>query len=122
LGHVLRQQGELRPALAALRRGHELGSRRATWPYKSAQWVTQCERLIALDDDLPRLLAGQAAPDGPAGWAEVAGLCTLKRLHPSAVRCYEKAFAAQPALRGVHGYNAACAAALAVAGRGEDAA
>jgi tetratricopeptide (TPR) repeat protein len=53
LGHALRLQGRFAEAAAALRRGHELGSRRPTWPYPSARWVQDCERL-----------AGQARPGG----------------------------------------------------------
>jgi tetratricopeptide (TPR) repeat protein len=47
LGHALREVGHLEAALAELRRGHELGSRRPGWPYPSAQWVKDCERLTA---------------------------------------------------------------------------
>src|SRR5206468_2126751 len=56
LGHALREQGEFRKALMALRRGHELGSRRRDWRYPSAQWVRQCERLVELDEQLPAFL------------------------------------------------------------------
>ena len=56
---------------------------------------------------------------------ELAGLCTLKRLHRAAARFYEEAFAAAPELamnlRAGHRYNAACAAALAGCGQGQDA-
>jgi serine/threonine protein kinase/Flp pilus assembly protein TadD len=125
LAGALRQQGEFREALAELRRGHELGSRSPRWRYPSAEWVRQGERLVELDEQLPAFLAGKTRPAGPAERIELAGLCSLKRFHRAAARFYEEAFAAQPrlaeALGAGHRYNAACAAALAGCGRGQDA-
>jgi serine/threonine protein kinase/Flp pilus assembly protein TadD len=46
LGLALWRQGQLAEALAELRRGHELGSRRPDWPYPSARWVAECQRLV----------------------------------------------------------------------------
>jgi hypothetical protein len=73
---------------------------------------------------LPDLLSGKATPAGPAERIELAGLCSLKRLHHAEARFYAEAFA-QPkladGLKAAHRYNAACAAALAAAGRGKDA-
>jgi tetratricopeptide (TPR) repeat protein len=126
LGHTLRQQGHFREALGELRRGHDLGSRNARWPYPSAQWVRQCERLVELDERLPGILQGKTTPAGPAERIELAGLCALKRLNRAAARFYEQAFAAQRQLEedlgAGHRYNAACAAALAGRGEGKDAA
>jgi hypothetical protein len=71
---------------------------------------------------LPDLLSGKATPAGPAERIELAGLCSLKRLHDAEARFYAEAFA-QPkladGLKAAHRYNAACAAALAAAGKGE---
>jgi tetratricopeptide (TPR) repeat protein len=47
LGHALRGQGHYQEALAAFRRGHELGSRIPGWRYPSARWVKECEALAA---------------------------------------------------------------------------
>src|SRR5262249_59110865 len=62
---------------------------------------------------------------GPTDRIDLAGQCTGKRLHRAAVRFYEEAFAAQPKLAddldAAHRYNAACAAALAGCGAGQDA-
>jgi tetratricopeptide (TPR) repeat protein len=125
LGNALKQRGEFRQALEELRRGHELGSKDPRWPYPSARWVRQCERLVELDEQLPGLLAGTTTPAGPAERIELAGLCSLKRLHRAAARFYGEAFAAQAALAddlgAAHRYNAACAAALAGVGQGQDA-
>jgi tetratricopeptide (TPR) repeat protein len=51
LAVVLRNQGEFAAALATMKRGHELGSRRPDWPYPSARWVEECQRLV---DEPPR--------------------------------------------------------------------
>src|SRR5262249_46738850 len=125
LGLALQQQGEFREALEALRTGHQLGSRDPRWPYPSAKWVRQCERLVELDEQLPGFLEGKTQPASPAERVELAGLCSLKRLHRAAARFYEEAFAAQPSLADDpgtgHRYDAACAAALAGCGQGRDA-
>jgi hypothetical protein len=88
--------------------------------------VRQCERLLELDEQLPAFLEGKITPAGPGERIELAVLCSLKGLHRAAVRFYEEAFAAQPKLAGYlnpgHRYNAACAAALAGCGQGQDAA
>src|SRR5262249_18327859 len=62
LGHALRLQGEFRRALVALRRGDELGSKNPGWPYPSARWVQECERLVDLEGRLATYLEGKATP------------------------------------------------------------
>src|SRR5262249_13704955 len=67
LGAVLQQEGQFAKALEELRRGDALGRRRPGWPFPSAEWVRQCERLAELDGRRAGLLrgetAGVAAPD-----------------------------------------------------------
>jgi tetratricopeptide (TPR) repeat protein/serine/threonine protein kinase len=124
LGQSLLRRGEFREALAELRRGHELGSRDPHWRYPSAQWVRLCERVVDLDGQLPGFLEGKTTPAGPAERVDLAALCYLKHLNRAAARFYEDAFAAAPALAdSLNGcrYNAACAAALAGCGVGQDA-
>jgi serine/threonine protein kinase/Flp pilus assembly protein TadD len=125
LGHTLQRKGEFRVALEALRQGHALGSRDPNWPYRSEQWVRECERLVELEGRLPGLLAGQTTPVSAVERIELARLCAVKRLHRAAVRFYEEAFAEQPRLAdhlgASHRHNAACAASLAGCGQGQDA-
>ncbi|HVS39827.1 MAG TPA: tetratricopeptide repeat protein [Gemmataceae bacterium] len=127
LGHVLRDQGQFHKALEEMRRGHELGSRQKNWPYPSAKWVQQLQQLADLDDKLAAVLSGEAKP---AGAAEQLSLGQLrqqpyKRLYAASARFCTAAFGDQPALAedvlSGQRYNAACAAALAGCGRGEDA-
>jgi serine/threonine-protein kinase len=126
LGHALGRQGRFSDALAALRRGHELGSRTPNWPYPSAKWVREARRLVNLDARLPKVLSGQAQPRGTAERLALAELCRIhKKRYAAAARFYADTFAAQPELAddlSGNRYNAARAAALAGCGQGKDAA
>jgi serine/threonine protein kinase/Flp pilus assembly protein TadD len=126
LGLALQKQGELQKALEELRRGHELGSRQPGWPYPSAQWARQAERLAQLDAKLPEVLSGEAKPRDAAEQIELADLCgRYKGLYAAYARLYGGACSAEPTLaegpRTAHRYTAACAAALAGCGQGKDA-
>jgi serine/threonine-protein kinase len=129
LGNVLGEQGKFRTALAALRQGHRLGASRRGWPTgRSAALVRQAERLVQLERDLPAFLTGKRKPAGPDEQLELASLCghPAKRLYAAAAHFSADAFAARPGLmdnlQASHRYQAACFAALAGCGRGEDAA
>jgi tetratricopeptide (TPR) repeat protein len=124
LGDTLKSKGEFREALKEMRRAHELGSRSPGWRHPSEDWVRQCQRLVELDEKLPEFLDGTTRPAGPAERIELARLCAYKRLNRTAARFFEEAFAAKPALAddlsAGHRYQAACVAALAGCGKGED--
>ena len=62
LGQALREQGHYQEALAALRRGHELGSRTPGWQYPSAQWVKECEALAAAAEEFRTARPTEVAP------------------------------------------------------------
>jgi Tfp pilus assembly protein PilF len=127
LGHALRSQGQFAAAVASLKRGHELGSKNPHWPNPSARWLQEAERLLALDRRLPAVLKGQVQPTDAREGIDLAQLCLqYKRLYAASARLYADAFAAEPRLaddpRAAHRYDAARCAALAAAGKGEDAA
>jgi tetratricopeptide (TPR) repeat protein len=128
LGKVLELKGQFTEALVFRRRGHELGSQNPRWPYRSAEWVRNCERLVELDGKLPAILSGQKQPADTAERLALARLCQLpcKQRYVAAQRFFSEAFAADQqlaeALNAHHRYNAACAAALAGCGQGKDAA
>jgi serine/threonine protein kinase/Flp pilus assembly protein TadD len=119
LGHVLQNQGRFADALAHLRRGHELGSRRPGWPYPSAEWAQNCERLVELDGKLPEVLSGHRKPADVGERIAFAGLCQqpFQKRYAAAARFYDEAFTEKPQLaedlNTQHRYNAARAAALA---------
>jgi Flp pilus assembly protein TadD/predicted Ser/Thr protein kinase len=122
LGLALLEQGDLPGAAACIRRVTELDPKDAM----AFWWVQRCQRFLQLADRLPAILKGEAQPAGTAELLVVAELCHYKRLHAAAARFYAEGFAAVAKLHADmppgHRYQAACAAALAAAGRGEDAA
>jgi serine/threonine-protein kinase len=125
LGHVLQASGKFAEALAAFRLGHEIGSQRKGWGYPSAEWVKTCETFLALNAKLPAYLSGEAKPTDADEQLVLARLCQEhKKRYTAAVRFFTAAFAAEPKLaedlQQPHRYNAACAAALAGCGIGED--
>ncbi len=119
LGQTFKDLGQLRAALAALEKGHELGTRAKGWRYASADWVKQCRQLIALDAELTAFLKRPSAP--AAERLRLADRCVDVRLrYADVVPLYVAAFAADPKsaeARNDRRYNAACAAALAAAGQ-----
>jgi serine/threonine-protein kinase len=93
----------------------------------AAQTLHQCQQLLALDRKLTTILKGEGQPDGFVEQMNLARLCVgYKKRYAAAVRFFAAAFAAQPKaaddLGAGHRYYAACAAALAAAGKGIDAA
>jgi serine/threonine-protein kinase len=121
LGIVLEDQGRFEEAKKEYQQAVDLGLQDA------AVGLRQCDRFIAL---APRLSAVLRGDDRPADAKEMLGfaeLCYLpfeRRLH-AATRFYGEAFAADPKLadnsKAGYRYNAACCAALAACGQGNDA-
>ncbi len=124
LGFAYVQAGRFAEGLAALRRGHELGSKDSKWSYPSAAWVREAERLVELDRKLPAILAGKARPLDAAETLAFAMLCYDKKLHGASARLWSESFQSQPKLaedmQVQNRHNAACAAALAGCGQGKD--
>jgi hypothetical protein len=82
---------------------------------------------LALDEKWTAIQAGKAEPSGPSERAALAELCKqCKRQYVAAAKLYTEAFAGAPNLATdltkARRYHAACAAALAAAGQGKDAA
>jgi predicted Zn-dependent protease len=126
LGLAHRQLGQFTDALKEMKLGHALGSKQPGWPYPSALLVKQCEQLLALDQRLAAIQQGQAQPVSAVEQFALAQLCQgYKKQYAAAAKFYAAAFLAAPNLTAdptkPWRYNAACAAALAAAGQGEDA-
>jgi serine/threonine-protein kinase len=124
LGAALRQQGQYAESLAEYRLGHKLGTKRTGWPYPSAQWVAEAEKLAALAERLPAILRGTATPADSAERLAFAQMLYNTKRYAGAARLWSEALESDPKLaddRQVqHRYSAACAAALAAAGKGKD--
>jgi serine/threonine protein kinase/Tfp pilus assembly protein PilF len=126
LGHSLVRQGKYKEGRDCLQRGHEIGTKQAGWRYQSELWVKNVDAMIRLDARLPAILDGKDEPADAGERLTLAMMCQQhKHLNAAAVRFFTDAFAEQPAVSedvtNQHRYNAACAAALAGCGRGEDA-
>ncbi len=123
LGQVLRHRGLFRQALDAYRRGHELGSKRPDWPFPSAEWVRETEHLVAQEARLPAVIRGQDRPGDAAEGLEFAEMAYRTGRYAASARLHAEALRAEPGraedMKAGNRYNAACAAALAGAGKGE---
>jgi tetratricopeptide (TPR) repeat protein len=126
LGHALTSLGRFQEAVPCLRRGHELGSRRAGWAYPSGKWLEDAEREAKVEGRLDQVLSGKAQPRDAVERTEFALMLYGKARHAESAQMYAQAFAADAALAEdlaeSHRYNAACSAALAAAAGGADAA
>jgi serine/threonine-protein kinase len=126
LAEALLQSGRFAEARAATQKCLELPP--GGEPRRKAQreQIALCDRLLALEARLPAILEGETQAKDAAEQCDLAELCNVhKRRYAAATRLYIAAFAAQSALADDlvrnHRYNAACAAALAGCGAGEDA-
>jgi tetratricopeptide (TPR) repeat protein/serine/threonine protein kinase len=121
LGLTLRDQGNFADAVAALQRASQLLPKgHSLRPFVEGQ-LKQCQLLLALEQRLPNALKGEKL--SPAEYLALADLCQrYQKRYRDGVELYAKAFPGEPKLtedrqKGVR-YNAACAAALAAAGKG----
>jgi serine/threonine-protein kinase len=123
--HGQGRKGEARKALAAAVLSYDwspaLADSRDAWICHVLR--REAEALIL--PDMPAFLGGKYQPRDDDERVALLGACQFKKLHRTAVQLYADAFAADPKLAddlpAGHRYRAACYAALAAAGRGEDA-
>jgi serine/threonine protein kinase/tetratricopeptide (TPR) repeat protein len=127
LGEALLAQGRFAEARAATQEALQLLQPENPLHALAAQQLQTCEMLLALDTKLTKILKGGAKPAGVDEQLGLAKLCQEhKQLNAAAAQFYADAFVAAPKRADDLGtqdrYNAACAAALAGCGQGEDAA
>jgi serine/threonine-protein kinase len=128
LGEALLYQGQFAQARDATRRCLDLLP--ASDPLQGAvvKQLQQCEQMLALEKRLAAVLQGKAEPKNAAERLDLAWVAVrpAKGQYVTAARLYAEAFAEHPGLaddqRVGHRYEAACAAALAAAGKGQGAA
>lgn len=120
LGVRLEAIGQFAEAVAAFQRGHELKA--PGWPTEN--WLKAARRKVELDAKLPGILDGSAQPATAWERLEYGWVCKLKGLFGASARFYADAFLTDPklasALEQEHRYQAACIAAQAGTGRGND--
>jgi serine/threonine-protein kinase len=125
LGSYLQNLARFEESRAAYRRGHELGSKREGWPYPSAKWVEVSEALVKFDENLARVMRGDASPADLRERGAFLSICRLRKLWGWRARLFKDVFELQPSTaadqRSHNRYNAACAAVLAGTGQGNDA-
>ena len=98
LGELLLTQGDFKEGLDRIATGHRLGSSRPDWPYPSAQWLKQAERLIALDAKLSGVLSGRENAANAEECLQLGVVCNLKGLHRDSARLLAAAFKSKPML------------------------
>jgi tetratricopeptide (TPR) repeat protein len=125
LGFVLRRQGRFAESLVAFTLGHELGPRSPDPKNPSVQWLREAERWLEVEAKLPAVVKGELKPRDGTERIEYGTVAKARKQFAAAARLYEQAFADEPALEqsleSSHRYDAACYAALAGCGQGEDA-
>jgi serine/threonine protein kinase/Flp pilus assembly protein TadD len=126
LGEALLAQGEFATAQQVLRYCLQMLSQRHPLRDPVQKLLQQCRQALQTEQRVNAVLQGQAQPTGAAEQLQLAGFCRQYGRSPAAARLYAAALAAQPALaedlaRGYR-HQAACAAALAAAGQGKEAA
>ncbi len=126
LGRALLATGRFGEARDASARALKLLPERDPLRALVTKQLQLCERFLKLEERLPRLLQKESQPSSADESLVFAMLCKLKRLHAAAARLSADAFADSSKLadnlQASFRYNAACSAALAAAGQGEDAA
>jgi serine/threonine-protein kinase len=121
-GDLLKRDARYAEAAVMIRRGHEVGSKRAGWRNPSARWLAIVESLQALEARLPSILRHDAEPADTKEALGFAEICVAHRIYEPAVSLVERAFAADPhfaddpKVATWHLYNAACWAARGGAG------
>ncbi len=122
LGYALKDKGQLDAAIASFKTAIELDPKFAM----ARTGLAEAERLAAVQDKLPALLRGDFKPATSEERFSLAELCYIKKQYRTSAGLYAGAFATDPKLaddlEAGHRYNAACEAALAGAGQGDDAA
>jgi hypothetical protein len=135
LGEGLMHSGRFAEALTALRRARDLAPKAATKAMADeqveqlrdiGQLLAECERLVELDALLARVREGAVEVTASGVALELAAFALRRRDCPrTAARLAEGAFARDRSAaedpRAGHRLTAACAAAMASAGRGRDA-
>jgi tetratricopeptide (TPR) repeat protein len=124
LGITPIERGEPTQALVESRRASGLAAAGSPVARERTARIRDAERQVGLDERLMAVIRGHDRPRDAAEQADLARIAYRQGLHAAAARLLEAALVSRPALAedlaADHRYDAACAAALAGGGRGED--
>jgi eukaryotic-like serine/threonine-protein kinase len=98
LANQLKAQGLYAESLAEYERGHELGSKRADWPYPSATWIEQARRVAQVEREFHALSRGDAKPATVTERLDIAHVAHTRGLHATSARFWAESFALEPNL------------------------
>jgi tetratricopeptide (TPR) repeat protein len=122
LGNALQAKGQLDEAIACYHKAIAIDPKLAA----ARTNLAKAERLAAVRHKFAAFQNGSYTPASNDERLDLAKWCRIKKLHHTATRLYAAAFVADPKLaddlKAAYRYNAACFAALAATGQGEDAA
>jgi tetratricopeptide (TPR) repeat protein len=123
LGRALMIQGQLGEARKVLRRCLALLPANHPWHVGISGLLRQCQRWLDVEGKLEAFLAGKGAPADAASQLLMAVVAQrpANKCPRTAALLYRDAFARHPQLAPTHRYHAACCAALAGCGQGNDA-
>lgn len=124
-GKVFVMAGRFDEAVAEYRLYREWhGQQKLGFNHAAAQWVREAEQMAALAPRIPGLLSGQAQPANTAERVTLAEACWYqKKRYALAAHLFAEAFGAEPLLTVClmsDRFYAACSAAAAGCGQGED--
>jgi serine/threonine-protein kinase len=126
LGVALEDSGDFAAAREAFQSGLAVLPKEDSVRGTVLQHIRECDVFMELDRKLPAILNGTMKPINVDELIVLAIMCfQMKKLYALSARFYDDAFKAQPGLQDDenfhHRYHAACAAASAGCGRGNDA-
>jgi tetratricopeptide (TPR) repeat protein len=124
LAMILSEIGDYAGAVAEAHRGQEMYCQQRGQPFTPSSMTEGTERMLALANRLPDIVTGNYVPQGVDEQVSVAGIAYNRKCYATSAQSWEQAFDAKPALgedrQAQHRYNAACSAALAAAGKGQN--
>ena len=125
LGLALLEKGQFAEAKTSLQKALDL------LPEKDPQRTMillrrdKCDALLALERQLPDIVAGKTQPKGNSQRLDFIKICQYQLRHAAAAKLFREAFTADAKLaddlHAGHRYDAACSAALSAAGQAKDA-
>jgi tetratricopeptide (TPR) repeat protein len=113
LGLTLGLMGRFDEALAEVRTGHEIGSRRKRWAHPSERWLQELETFRSLVAPLQEVEHGEREPAGAKERVALAEAALRVRSVRTAAKLFTEAFATEPSLLQAHFASAVRSAARA---------